>query len=530
MYRMWKSVRLLTWLSFCNLFGINEARFSKDPKKKSRLITVAVAMLILYAMMALYAGALALAYIEMNLTDLIPTYLGVVIALLAFMFTIFRAGPTLFSPKQFEFLSVLPVRPAAIVISRFLSVYITDLAVSLCSTVAVLVVCACNLTLSPWFYIAMLLGSLVLPLLPMTAAMLIGTGIYAVTAAMKRKNLMQTVFSFAFLAVYFVFINSMNDMTDEMIVDLAEKIRSLERIFPPAGWFSDGVWGNIGSYLLFFAVSIAVFLGFALFVGKYYRWLCTHLTSHSAKGKYVMKQQKKSSALSACFFRERKRYFSSSVYFMNTAIGYIMAVILVAMLVFGETKILFSQLPSALVAKLAPFCLAVLVNMMPITASSISMEGNCFWLTQTLPVRMRDIANAKILVNLMFSVPCMLISSGILAFAVRPALPDLLWMISISLLYAVFGSVLGLFVNMKLPMLNWDHEAQAVKQGKSSLVTMFACFVTSVLPMIPIAICCMINNIAAHVALGAVCLVLICLIRLMYNRICTFDLKKIAED
>ena len=524
---MWKSIRLLTWLSFCNLFGINEARFSKDSKKKSRLMTVAVAMLILFGMLVVYAGALTSAFIEMNLAELIPTYLGVVIALITFMFTVFRAGAALFSRKQFELLSVLPVKPAAIVISRFLTEYALDLAISLCSTGAVLAVCAYNLTLSPWFYVSMLIGSLFLPLLPMTAAMIVGTGIYALTASMKRKNLMQTVFSFAFLAVYFVFINSMNDMTDEMLFDLAQKIRSLERVYPPIKWFADGVHGNIGEYLLFFAVSLAVFWIFALIVGKYYRWLCTNLASNTAKSNYVMKKQKGSSALAACFFRERKRYFSSSVYFMNTAIGYIMSVALVAMLVFGDGKALFEQLPSEFTAKLAPFCVAAFANMMPITSSSISMEGNCFWLTQTLPVRMRDIANAKILMSLIFAVPSMLISSGILMFVIRPGILDLFWMIFVSLLYALLGSILGLFINMKLPMLNWDHETQAVKQSKSALVTMFACFVTAVAPAILIVI---FQGIAAHIVLGSICLALLLLMRFLYQKICAFDLKKIAED
>ncbi len=524
---MWKSIRLLTWLSFCNWFGINEARFSKDPKKKNRLITVAVAMLILFGMLVVYAGALTLAFIEMNLTDLIPTYLGVVIALITFMFTVFRAGPLLFSLKQFEFLSVLPVKPSAIVITRFLTMYISDLAISFCSTGAVLVVCACNLTLSPWFYISMILGSFVLPLLPMTVALVVGTGIYALTASMKRKNLMQTVFSFAFLAVYFIFVNSISNMTNEMLVDLAKQIRSLERLFLPVGWFSAGVRGNVGAYLLFFAVSFAVFLSFALFIGKYYRTLCTRLSSNAAKGNYKMKKQKRSSALAACFFRERKRYFSSSIYFMNTAIGYIMAIVLVAMLAFGDGKILFEQLPSDLTAKLAPFCVAAFANMMPITSSSISMEGNCFWLTQTLPVRVRDIANAKIMMALMFSVPCMLISAGLLAFVIRPGALDLFWLLFVSLLYAALGSILGLFINMKLPMLNWDHEAQAVKQGKAAFVTMFSCFVTALLPAIPLLI---FSGITAHIVMGTVCLALLLLIGMLYKKICSFDLKKIAED
>ena len=524
---MWKSIRLLTWLSFCNLFGVNEARFSKDSKKKSRLVTVAVAMLILFGMLIVYAGALTSAFIEMNLADLIPTYLCVMIALVTFVFTVFRAGSALFSRKQFEFLSVLPVKPAAIVISRFLTEYAFDLAISLCSTAAVLVVCACNLALSPWFYVSMIFGAFFLPLLPMTMSMIVGTGIYALTASMKRKNLMQTIFSFAFFALYFVFINSISDMSDEMLFDLAEKIRSLESVYPPVKWFADGVHGNLGAYLLFFAVSLVVFWVFALVVGKYYRWLCTNLAANTAKGNYVMKKQKGSSALAACFFRERKRYFSSSVYFMNTAIGYIMAVVLVAMLAFGDGKALLEQLPSEFTAKLAPFCIAAFANMMPITASSISMEGNCFWLTQTLPVRMRDIANAKILLSLMFSVPCMLVSSGILVFVIRPAVIDLFWMIFVSLLYAVLGSILGLFINMKLPMLNWDHETQAVKQGKSAMVTMFACFVTAAAPAVLLLI---VDGIAAHITLGVICLALLILTRVLYRKVCAFDLKKIAED
>lgn len=524
---MWRSIRLLTWLSFCNLFGINEARFSKDRKKKSRLITVAVAMLILFVMLVVYAGTLTFAFIEMGLVDLIPTYLGVMIALLSFIFIVFRAGPVLFSRKQFEFLTVLPVKPAAIVISRFLTVYVSNLSLSLLSACAVLAVCACNTVLSPWFYVSMFIGSFFLPLLPMTVAMLVGTGIYALTASMKRKNLMQTVLSFAFFAVYFLFINSASEMTDESFLELAKQIRSWEGLYPPIGWFSAGVRGDIGKYILFFAVSFAVFMCFALFVGKYYRRLCTRLASSTSKGNYVMKQQKGKSALAACFFRERKRYFSSSVYFMNTAIGYIMAVVLVAMLAFGEGKILLDQFPSELTAKLAPFCVAAFANMMPITASSVSMEGNCFWLTQTLPVRVRDIANAKILMGMMFAAPGMLISSGILAFAIRPGLLDLFWMFFVSFLYALFGCILGLFINMKLPMLNWDHETQAVKQGRSSLVTMFACFMTALLPVLPLLI---FSGVAAHIAMGAVCAVLLLLMRMLYKKICAFDLKKIAED
>lgn len=524
---MWKSVRLLTWLSLCNLLGLNEARFSKDPKKKRQLITVAIAVLFIDVMIAVYAGTLALAMLKMNAGEIIPLYLAVVITLLSFVFTVFRAGPSLFSLKKFEFLSVLPVKPAAIVISRLVSMYVTELMYSVCSTVAVIAVCLCHASFSPWFYLSMAVGAWILPLLPMTVAMVIGTGIYAVTASMRRKNIMQLLAYAVFFVIYFMFMNAANDTTEDMILGMEEKIGQFRAFYPPARWFSEGVWGNIGAYLLFLAVSVGVFLCLAWIVGKYYRIICTRLTSNTAKRNYVMTAQKGKSALRACFFRERKRYFASPIYVMNTCVGYIMTIVLVAILVFGDMRDMLLQIPSAVVAKLAPFCLAACANIMPSTSSAISMEGKHFWLTQTLPVRTHDVMNAKLLVNLMISAPCMMITSIIVAIAVRPNPLDLFWLFFVSLLYAVFGSVLGLWINLKLPMLHWDYESQPIKQSKAAMITMFSSFVTAVLPALPVLI---FRGIAAHIVLCLICLVLLLLMRLMYRKICSCDLKRISED
>ena len=524
---MWKSVRLLTWLSLCNLFGFNEARYGKDKKKRSRLITVGIAYVILGAMLVFYVGILTYGFITLGLGEILPLYLGVIIALITFMFTVFRAGSDLFSTRRYEMLAPLPVPSSAIVISRFLTVYITDLIISLVSTVTVMVVCAFTLSLSPVFCILMFLGAWILPLLPMTASMIVGTGIYAVTARMKRKNIMQIIFSLTFFVLYFSFLQSMDGETEEIINGLAGMMDSLKRLYPPAAWFSDGVNGNIGAYLLFVGISFAMFFAFAFAVGRYYKQICTGLTASGGKRNYIMREQKKSSAFSACFFRERKRYFSSSVYVMNTAIGYIMTVFLVAMLSFSESAVLFEQLPSAFTSKLAPFILAFMCNMSPSTSSAFSMEGKHFWLTQTLPVRLRDLVNAKIAVSLMIAVPSVLISSSVLAFVIRPAGLDIFWLFFVPVIYAVFGAVFGLFVNMKMPMMHWDHEAQPVKQGKAVLVMMLCGFASACIPVFPLFI---FSGIAAHILMALICAVLCLLIFLIYRKLCALRLTALAED
>ena len=524
---MWKSVRLLTWLSLCNLFGLNEARYGKDPKKRSRLLTLGIAYVILGAMLVVYSGLLTYSFVLFGMEKIIPLYLCVIIALMTFIFTVFRAGSDLFSSKRYEMLAVLPVSPSAIVISRFITVYVTDMMVSLGATLSVMVVCAFTTHLSPLYYIMMFLGAWILPLLPMTLAMLVGTGIYAVTSRMKRKNIMQIIFSLTFLAVYFWVMQSFNGETEEIVNNFAAAVASIQKIYPPSVWFAEGVFGNILSYLLFIAVSIALFAVFAFVVGKFYKTICTGLAASGRKRNYVMREQKAGSAFKACFFRERKRYFSSSVYFMNTAIGYIMAIVLSAMFAFGEGKLLLEAFPSSFTAKVAPFVLAMMCNISPSTVSAFSMEGKHFWLTQTLPVRVKDIVNAKLAVNLMFSVPGALIGSAILAFSIRPAGLDILWLFLIPLMYAFFGSVLGLFINMKMPMMHWDHETQPVKQGKAVLVMMLVSFMAECAPVLLLLV---FDGIFAHILLALTSVMLCVLSFLMHRKLCDLRLTTLAED
>ena len=524
---MWKSVRLLTWLSLCNLFGFNEARYGKDQKKRSRLIALGVAYLILGGMLVFYVGILTYGFILFGMEKIIPLYLCVIISLMTFMFTVFRAGSDLFSSKRYEMLSVLPVSSTAIVISRFLTVYITDLLVSLGATLSVMAVCAFMMDFSVWFYILMFLGAWILPLLPMTLSMLVGTGIYAVTSRMKRKNVMQILFSLVFLGAYFCFMQSLDGETEDIVNDLVSVVGSVKKLYPPAALFAEGVFGNFLSYLLFFLISFGVFAVFAFVVGKFYKLICTNLSASGRKRNYVMREQKTGSAFKACFFRERKRYFASSIYVMNTAIGYIMAIGLSAMFAFGEGKLILEQLPSSFTAKIAPFVLAMLCNISPSTTSAFSREGKHFWLTQTLPVKVKDLVNAKLAVNLMFSVPTVMIGSVILLVSIRPTGLDVLWVFLIPLLYALFASILGLFINMKMPMMHWDHEAQPVKQGKSVLVMMIAGFMTECAPVLPLLV---FSGIAAHILLLITSAVLCVLSFLMYRKLCALRLTQLAED
>ena len=85
---------------------------------------------------------------------------------------------------------------------------------------------------------------------------------------------------------------------------------------------------------------------------------------------------KSSSALQALYKKELRRYFSSSIYVLNTAIGYVMMFALsVGLCVMGVDKLEDSLQMQGVINKGLPLILAMFCRMRPTTVSLISLEG-----------------------------------------------------------------------------------------------------------------------------------------------------------
>ena len=78
-------------------------------------------------------------------------------------------------------------------------------------------------------------------------------------------------------------------------------------------------------YLLLFTLSSLLIFGiFALVVGKKFKSINTYMNSNHTKSNYKMESLKQGSPLLALYKKEIKRFFSSSLYMMNTAVGIVM--------------------------------------------------------------------------------------------------------------------------------------------------------------------------------------------------------------
>lgn len=494
---MSKQIIRLCRLQLTNLFGFNEFRYTKDKGKKGRYLALAAVWLLLIAMAVTYVSALSYGLVYMGMAEIVPMYLYGMASLLILMFSFFKAGSTIFSMKGFEILVSLPVSRAAIIISRFGCMYLTNLMLEFVIMLPGLVCYGYFVRPAVGFYFVFLLGSLFLPLLPLTISSILGAAITAVSSRMRHKSLAESLLAMAVVVAVMVGTWGLSDqgtqMSKEALQNMAEMISAqVGSIYPPAIWFSNALSGDIAELALLLAVPAAIFTAFVAVLQKYFLNICAAVHAVTTKNNYQMTRLQKSSHVTALWRRELKRYFSSSVYVTNTLVGYVLAVLAsAAILIAGMDKVVSTlEIPGAeaVIMRCFPYGISCLLCMTNITACSISIEGNTFWQMQSLPVTTKEFYDSKILANLSIAAPFYLLSVILLGIAVRPAGLALVWLLVIPVCYILFCSVAGITVNLMFPIFNWESEVRVVKQSASMMVAMLMGMIVTVLPVIATAV------------------------------------------
>lgn len=482
---MWKQTKLLTGVELRGAFGLNEARYSKDSKKKRRAVFLLISFIFVALMILFYVTTMTAGLAMIGMAHVVPAFLCTIISLIILFFTIFKSGGILFNLQTYEKVIVLPVEPSAIIISRFLTIYIFDVLMSLMVLLPGTIVYGMFVKPGVFFYLAMIFGIFLIPLLPITIATALGALVTASASRMKHKNLASIVLSLVVVIAIIigssVFSAQSTTITENQVAAISTALyNKVCQLYPPAFLFSSGaVNGSVSSYLLFIGISILVFALLVLLVQRKFVAICTALNAHTAKRNYVMKTQAQNSPLKALYQKELKRYFSSSLYVLNTSIGYIMMVItaIAIMTVFTKQMNAVPQLKLAL-----PLFLALLASISPTTTSAISMEGKQWWIAKSLPLTAKTIFDSKLLVSLTVALPCYAITEILLLFPLQLNWTARLWLLVIPLVYILFSSVLGLFVNLKMPNFSWDSEATVVKQSGAVFVSMLLGFVVAGVP------------------------------------------------
>jgi len=485
---------ILTKLQLTSLFGINKIvhmKESADKKQAKRSLYGLIAMVFALGYVSVfYSIAMASAFESVGM---LPTLLGIMAfacTALILMFSIFETKGVLFGFGDYDIVMSWPVRVGAVAASRVTNMYAYNFIYAALLLLPAGVIYAGMAAPAWWYYPLFVLLLLLVPALPTIVGALLGTLLTVATARSKKSNLLsilgQMVLVFGIMFLSFRMNNTFADSA--AFANNAGSMQNMvQSVFPPAYWFQnalttgaplDTLW-----LLLLSAASIAFLM---LFIGKNFVAINSRIKSKPTREKFVMRAQVRSSRVTALFRRECSRYFSSSLYVVNTAFGYVM---LLAAGIFCVVKpdMIREVLDSpelGFARIIVPFLLSWIVSMGTTTASAISMEGRRLWIVKSMPVPARDWLTGKLMVNMLLAVPSILVSSTLVSIGFGSSAAGWFWNYVLPLLYAAAFGVFGLWLNIRMPKLDWQGEAEVIKQSGATMICVFTGMAAAAAPAV----------------------------------------------
>ena len=321
----------------------------------------------------------------------------------------------------------------------------------------------------------------------MAISCLLGWVVAKVSLKLKNKSFVTVVLSLAFFGLYYYFFSfKANSLLTELLQNIAlygDKVRSSAY---PVYLFGQAGAGDPLSMLLLTA-AIAVLFGLTwLLLSRSFLSIAT-ASGHVGRKVYRAKAVRCRSISSALLDRELRRFTSSANYMLNCGFGTIFLVLASGFLLWQGRELLelvsqsFPERSGAMPVLLA-FVLCLLSAMNDTTAPSVSLEGKQLWLAQSLPVSPWQVLRAKLRLQLLITVPPMLLCLVCL-LAVYPGSPlELLFIAVTALSYALLMALLGLFLGLKMPNLSWTNEVVPIKQSACVALSLFSGWAVAMIP------------------------------------------------
>lgn len=464
-----------------NAINLNKLKGNKDSSNLKKIMT-SFGFLLISVGIILYIAMYAWILAQSGMYEiLLPT--GFVMCCLLNLFTtIYKAIGTLFNGKDFDLLMSMPIGTRVVVAAKISMLYIMDLIFILMAMIPIYFIYVQYVGFDFMTLLYFVLTLFIIPIVPLIIGLFIGFVITFVSQRFKHANVVNIIVTFvAFIALY-AYIFSSNEFESESSAGFAslmnQMIVVLNQYYPLTGLYVNSVLNHsIVDFIMFAGISIAVF-GVALsIVSSQYVKMNILARTQSTKGNYKMRALKTKSATKALYFKEVKKYFTSTSYVINTGIGCVISLFFSIGIAFfppEQYRVLLEN-PEAVsvLVLMAPYFICFFLVLCCTTATSISNEAQQLWLIKSMPVDVKDLYKAKIGLNLSLTVPTALISGLCLVIALKPTVMDGLIMVVLPICIVICQAIVGLLFNVIFPKYDWTTEIQLYKRSLSVFVVMF---------------------------------------------------------
>lgn len=509
---MLKKYELLLKVQLYGLFGINRLLHSHDPREKKRLLGMGAAGLLAVGVFVYLSCRITWTFAAVGLAPVLPPLMLTADSALVFILTFLKSQGSLVGMRDYDQVISLPVSDGAAAGSRLTMIYLLHLGAGavILLPAAAAYAAACGAGAGVWA--VLLLGLLLAPLLPMSFALAAGVGIAALSARSRHSHMAALVFSTAGILLFVAAASQAGELDAAQLADLGAALnRMAGRAYPPAKLFSRALAGNAGSLAGFVLLSAAPFGLFSAVLIRFYKRLNTMLFSHRTGKNFRLQELAASSPFRTLFQKELVRFFSCTIYALNSSIVMVLLVVLSFAAAFVSPRALLWQLeaadPGRVLYRALPLGVSAFACLSCSTSASLSLEGKSRWLMCSAPVPPEKVFRSKIAVNLAVLLPCLWLSLLLLRLAFPLDAVQTVLLVFTPTCYALFISVMGMWCNVKFPRYDWSSEYYAVKGGAVSVLAGTGAGLASCLA--PLALCMAFAGYAEAITAAAGALALL---------------------
>ena len=460
---------------------------AKKNKARSKTSTVMHFVLFILLVFGLLGGGftflstkLCTSLVAVGLDWLYFALMGLIAVLLGAFGSVFNTYAGLYLPKDNDLLLSMPIPVSALVAARLSSVYLMGLLYSVVVIFPAIIVYWATVGVTLPAVLGGLLMILLVSVFVLTISCVLGWVVAKISQKLKHKSFITVLVSLVVIGAYYFGYFTVQGMIQTLLSNATVYGARIKGAAYPAYLFGSVGVGNLRASVIVSA-AVAVLFGLMwVLLSRSFLHIATS-TGKVIRREYREKCSRQRNIDVALLSREFSRFTASPNYMLNCGLGTFMMP-LCAIVVLWKGGALFEMLDAmfAETAGSVPLLICVvlcgLASMNFMTAPSVSLEGKCLWILQSLPVEPWRIFQAKIRIQLLLTgLPLFLcIVCTTVVYPLHSI--QLLMIFLFAGSYVWLMALVGLFLGVKMPTLTWTNEIMPIKQGAPVVITLFGGF------------------------------------------------------
>ena len=464
-----------------NVFKIKQKKSSKKNKIPLPVIISLLMMFYIWTSSNTFFEKMA----PLHLQILGLTLFVVGISFFTIIEGIYKTGSLLFNCKDDQLLLSLPLKRSTVLFIRIFKFYVFELIFNTIWLLPVMIAYIRWAEVLDWtYFLVSIIMLFFLPIVPIVISCIVGAITSSLSSRFKYKNAAQIIISMIVcIGVMYLSMNLNSFYT--YIITHATSINDLiTKIYYPAGVYADLITKfDIIKLLIFIGINLAIFTLGVLVLSKFYFKINSRLKKITTNKKVKIDNLviKRNPSMISLIKKELNTFFKTPVFIVNAGFALVLFIIVSIALCIKFNDFLpiltdpngFNISENIIMNNLSLLIL-ILISFTSfttsITNSVISLEGKNINILKSLPIKTKNILLSKIYTALVLTTPILIVGDIILfiRFNINPI--ECILLLVLSILLPLVSHFIGIITNLKYPKLDWENQAEVVKQSTSSFM------------------------------------------------------------